>query len=40
LIKTGRFTEGKAALQRYLDLKPGASDAAMISMTISSLGDK
>lgn len=36
--KTGRITEGRAALQRYLDLRPTASDAAMIQMTISALG--
>jgi predicted Zn-dependent protease len=40
LIKTGRSTEGRAALERYLQLKPDASDAAMIGLTISSLGDK
>lgn len=38
LIKTGRASEGRAALQRYIELKPDASDAAMISMTISSIG--
>ena len=38
LIKTGRASEGRAALQRYLELKPDASDAAMIGMTISSIG--
>jgi predicted Zn-dependent protease len=38
LIKTGRATEGCAALQRYLQLKPNASDAAMIGMTIASAG--
>jgi len=32
LIKTGRRTEGQAALRQYLALKPNASDAAMISM--------
>jgi predicted Zn-dependent protease len=40
LIKTGRSSEGRTALERYLQLKPDASDAAMIGMTISSLGDK
>lgn len=39
LVKTGRATEGRAALQRYLALKPDASDAEMIGMTISSIGD-
>ncbi|MGS1017577.1 M48 family metalloprotease [Allosphingosinicella humi] len=38
LIKTGRATEGRAALERYLKLKPDASDAAMIGMTIASIG--
>lgn len=38
LIKTGRATEGRAALERYLQLNPDASDAAMIGMTIASLG--
>ena len=40
LIKTGKGTEGRAALERYLELKPEASDAAMIRMTISSVGGK
>jgi predicted Zn-dependent protease len=30
LIKTGRSSEGRAALERYVQLKPDASDAAMI----------
>ncbi|MBH1997897.1 MAG: M48 family metalloprotease [Sphingomonadaceae bacterium] len=38
LIKTGRRTEGQVALRRYLDLKPNASDAAMISMLAPSAG--
>lgn len=38
LIKTGRSAEGKAALQNYLKLKPTASDAAMIGITIASVG--
>jgi beta-barrel assembly-enhancing protease len=38
LIKTGRFTEGRIALEKYLQLKPAASDAAMISMTLASIG--
>ena len=40
LIKTGRTTEGQEAIERYLHLKPGASDAAMIGMTIASVGGK
>ena len=40
LIKTGRATEGRRALERYLELKPDASDAAMIKMTIASVGGK
>ena len=40
LIKTGRATEGRIALERYLQLKPDASDAAMIGMTIASVGGK
>jgi predicted Zn-dependent protease len=39
LIKTGKASEGRAALQRYLQLKPDASDAAMIGMTIGSVGE-
>jgi Zn-dependent protease with chaperone function len=39
LIKTGRASEGREALKRYLNLKPDASDAAMIRMTISSIGE-
>lgn len=39
LIKTGRSNEGRAALERYLELKSDASDATMIRMTISSLGE-
>lgn len=39
LVKTGRATEGRAALRRYLQLKPDASDAAMIGMTLSTIGD-
>lgn len=38
LVKTGRASEGRTALERYLQLKPDASDAAMIGMTISSIG--
>lgn len=37
LIKTGRISEGRAALQRYLSLEPNALDANMIAMTISQL---
>jgi predicted Zn-dependent protease len=40
LIKTGRASEGRAALERYLQLKPDASDAAMVGMTIASVGGK
>ena len=36
LIKTGRAADGCAALAHYLELKPDASDAAMIGMTIAS----
>lgn len=32
LLKTGRREEGRAALARYLALKPAATDAAMIGM--------
>ena len=39
LVKTGRVAEGRTALKRYLELKPQAPDAAMIGMTIASLGD-
>ena len=38
LIKTGRAGEGKAALTRYLQLRPEASDKAIIEMTVTSLG--
>ena len=34
LIKTGRSSEGQAALQRYLELSPGASDANMIRLML------
>lgn len=40
LIKTGRASEGRASLERYMQLKPDASDAAMIGMTLASIGDK
>jgi Zn-dependent protease with chaperone function len=40
LLKIGRAAEGSAALRRYLELKPDASDAAMIGMTISSVGEE
>lgn len=39
LVKTGRTSEGIAALRRYLTLKPDASDGEMIGMTISSFGE-
>ncbi|MBA3678539.1 MAG: M48 family metalloprotease [Sphingosinicella sp.] len=38
LVKTGRTEEGRVALARYLELKPDASDSAMIGMTIASIG--
>jgi beta-barrel assembly-enhancing protease len=38
LFKTGRRTEGQAALRRYLELKPNASDAAMINMLAPAAG--
>ncbi len=38
LIKTGRVSKGRTALQRYLDLKPNAPDAIMIAATISMVG--
>lgn len=38
LFKTGRRTEGQAALRRYLKLKPNASDAAMINMLAPAAG--
>lgn len=38
LLKTGRESEGRAALQRYLQLKPDASDAPMIGATLASIG--
>ncbi|TGX50228.1 peptidase M48 [Sphingomonas gei] len=34
LTKTGRLIEGQAALQKYLQLSPDASDAKMISMMV------
>jgi Zn-dependent protease with chaperone function len=40
LIKTGRIVEGRAALERYLQLQPTASDASMIAVTVASLGEK
>lgn len=39
LIKTGRMSEGRNALEKYLQIKPDAQDASMIKLTISSLGD-
>jgi beta-barrel assembly-enhancing protease len=38
LVKTGRAVEGRKALERYLQLKPSASDSGMIAITIASLG--
>lgn len=37
LLKTGRGGEGLVALRRYLELKPDASDASMIRMTLASM---
>ena len=39
LVKTGRSMEGATALRRYLHLKPGAADAAMIGMILSTIGE-
>lgn len=36
LIKIGRPTDGVAALKRYLELNPNATDGSMIGMTIAS----
>jgi len=38
LIKTGRRTEGQAALRQYLQLKPNASDASAIRMLAPAEG--
>lgn len=38
LLKTGKPTEGAAALHRYLELKPDASDASMIRMMLPKEG--
>lgn len=38
MLKTGRRTEGEAALRRYLQLKPDAPDAAMIGMLVPNSG--
>jgi hypothetical protein len=35
LLKAGKRDEGKAALGRYLDLAPSASDAPMIRYTLA-----
>ena len=40
LVKTGRVGEGRQALEHYLAIKPDASDAALMGMTIASLRDK
>ena len=40
LLKTGRVSEGVTALQQYLALKPNASDAPMVNLTIASVGGK
>lgn len=39
LIKTGRRSEGQISLRRYLELKPEAHDAAMISMLVPANGE-
>lgn len=39
LLKTGRQSDGQAELARYLQLKPDASDAAMIRMLAPSNGN-
>lgn len=39
LVKTGRVTEGRRALEKYIQINPDAPDASMIKLTISSLGD-
>lgn len=39
LIKTGQRTDGQAALRRYLELKPSASDVGMIRMLIPTEGE-
>ncbi|WP_010184578.1 M48 family metallopeptidase [Sphingomonas sp. PAMC 26605] len=36
LLKTGRMSDGRAALRRYLALKPLASDASMIGLLATS----
>lgn len=38
LLKTARPTEGQAALRKYLELKPDASDAGMIRMMLPKEG--
>lgn len=38
LMKTGRPSEGQAALRRYLALKPDASDASMIGLLVAAHG--
>lgn len=40
LLKTGRTTEGQAALRMYLTLKPDAADARMIAMIAMMLPKK
>jgi predicted Zn-dependent protease len=35
MLRSGSHQEGKAALRRYLELAPGASDAAMIEFTLN-----
>lgn len=38
LIKTGRASEGRAELERYLAIRPRASDRTMIEMTMRTAG--
>lgn len=39
LVKTGRRSDGQISLRRYLELKPQAHDAAMISMLVPANGE-
>jgi beta-barrel assembly-enhancing protease len=39
LIKTGRRSEGAVQLRRYLELKPDASDAKMLNMLATTIGE-
>lgn len=40
LVKTGRTSEGAAALRRYLVLRPSAADAGIIETVLASLGER